>query len=81
MSVSHRKIAITTTNANTRPVVCTVSLRLGQTTFFVSVIAWVYLPSRRKLHDEAASMIFRNEAAPAPDRPAPDPRPAKEARQ
>ena len=37
-STSHRNTAITKTNANTMPVVCSVSLRLGHTTFRVSSI-------------------------------------------
>src|SRR5688572_11275302 len=36
LSVSHRNSAITTTNAKTAAVVCIVSLRVGQTTFFTS---------------------------------------------
>src|SRR5215831_211510 len=37
-STIHRKIAITTTNATTTPVVCSVSLRDGHTTFLVSAM-------------------------------------------
>src|SRR5205085_9699390 len=36
LSLIHRKIAITTTKANTAAVVCIVSLRVGQTTFLTS---------------------------------------------
>src|SRR6185436_7435152 len=36
LSLSHKKTAITTTNANTAAVVCIVSLRVGHTTFFTS---------------------------------------------
>ncbi|MNC93564.1 hypothetical protein D3C83_102220 [compost metagenome] len=36
MSLAQRNSAITTTNANTAAVVCMVSLRVGQTTFFTS---------------------------------------------
>src|SRR5436190_12127307 len=36
LSLTHKKTAITTTKANTAAVVCIVSLRLGQTTFFTS---------------------------------------------
>jgi len=39
LSLTHRKIAITTTKANTAAVVCIVSLRVGQTTFLTSVTA------------------------------------------
>lgn len=35
--------------------------------FFIGVIVWVFLPSRREIHDDAANMIFRNERAPARD--------------
>jgi cytochrome c oxidase cbb3-type subunit 4 len=41
--------------------------------FFLGMVVWVWLPSRRAVHDDAARMIFRNEQAPArDDRPAPD---------
>src|SRR6185295_9884175 len=36
LSLTHKKTAITTTKANTAAVVCIVSLRVGQTTFFTS---------------------------------------------
>src|SRR5258706_13825334 len=39
LSVSQRNTAIATTNANTAPVVCSDSLRVGHTTFFVSTTA------------------------------------------
>ena len=39
LSLSHRYTAITTTKANTAAVVCIVSLRVGQTTFFTSASA------------------------------------------
>ncbi len=49
--------------------------------FFLGVIVWVYRPSRRVIHDEAANSIFRNERKPVRDpRPAADPKPANEAR-
>jgi cytochrome c oxidase cbb3-type subunit 4 len=49
--------------------------------FFVGVIVWVYRPSRRRAHEEASMVIFRNERAPARD-PVADaaPKPASEAR-
>ncbi|MCU0815878.1 MAG: cbb3-type cytochrome c oxidase subunit 3 [Cypionkella sp.] len=34
---------------------------------FVGVFAWVWRPSARKAHDEAANAIFRNESKPAGD--------------
>src|SRR5207247_10517746 len=39
LSVSQRNTAMATTNANTAPVVCSDSLRVGHTTFFVSTTA------------------------------------------
>lgn len=33
---------------------------------FVGVIAWVFRPGSRRLHDDAANSIFRNERRPAP---------------
>jgi cytochrome c oxidase cbb3-type subunit 4 len=38
---------------------------LGLFLFFIGVIVWVFRPSRRAIHDDAAMMIFRNESAPA----------------
>jgi cytochrome c oxidase cbb3-type subunit 4 len=38
---------------------------LGLVLFFLGVIVWVFRPSRRAIHDDAAMMIFRNERAPA----------------
>src|SRR5256885_1399091 len=38
LSLTHKKTAITTTNAKTAAVVCMVSLRVGHTTFFTSLI-------------------------------------------
>ena len=35
--------------------------------FFLGVVVWVFLPSRRAIHDDAAQVIFRNERAPARD--------------
>lgn len=45
--------------------------------FFLGVIAWVFLPSRRKIHEDASNMIFRNERAPARDALAPAEPPAR----
>ena len=39
--------------------------------FFIGVVIWVFLPSRREVHDDAAQVIFRNERAPARDPVAP----------
>jgi cytochrome c oxidase cbb3-type subunit 4 len=41
------------------------------TVFFIGVIVWVFLPSRRAIHEDAAQVIFRNERAPARDPVAP----------
>jgi cytochrome c oxidase cbb3-type subunit IV len=35
--------------------------------FFIGVVIWVFRPSRRAIHDDAAQVIFRNERAPARD--------------
>jgi cytochrome c oxidase cbb3-type subunit 4 len=35
--------------------------------FFVGVVVWVFRPGSRRKHDDAASMIFRNEDKPKPD--------------
>jgi cytochrome c oxidase cbb3-type subunit IV len=35
--------------------------------FFIGVVVWVFRPSRRAIHDDAAQVIFRNERAPARD--------------
>ena len=32
---------------------------------FVGVVIWVWRPGARRLHDDAASSIFRNESKPA----------------
>ena len=37
---------------------------LFMTLFFVGVVAWVFRPGSRKLQDEAASSIFRNDDQP-----------------
>ncbi len=33
--------------------------------FFIGVIIWAFRPGSRKVHDDQASMIFRNEDKPA----------------
>ena len=37
---------------------------LSLTLFFVAVVVWVFRPSARKAHQEAASVIFRNDKKP-----------------
>ena len=32
--------------------------------FFVGVIAWAFRPGSRRVHDEAKTVIFRNDAPP-----------------
>lgn len=34
---------------------------------FTGIIVWAWRPGSRKLHDDAANMIFRNETKPAGD--------------
>ena len=46
---------------------------LFMTLFFIGVVIWALRPGSRKVHDEAANSIFRNDDRPAgPDA---DPRP------
>lgn len=47
--------------------------------FFLGVVIWVFRPSRRAIHDDAAQVIFRNERAPARE-PAAAPTSPNEAR-
>jgi cytochrome c oxidase cbb3-type subunit 4 len=35
--------------------------------FFVGIVAWAFRPGSRKLQDDAASSIFRNDDSPARD--------------
>lgn len=37
---------------------------LSLTIFFLAVVVWVFRPSARKAHQEAASVIFRNDKKP-----------------
>jgi len=37
--------------------------------FFIGTWFWAFRPGSRKLHDDAANSIFRNDDAPAPDGP------------
>jgi cytochrome c oxidase cbb3-type subunit 4 len=32
--------------------------------FFIGMVIWIWRPGARKLHDDAASQIFRNEDKP-----------------
>lgn len=36
-------------------------------TVFLGVFAWIWRPSARKAHDDAANAIFRNDTKPAGD--------------
>jgi cytochrome c oxidase cbb3-type subunit IV len=38
---------------------------LFMTLFFIGVVIWAFRPGSRKVHDETASMIFRNDDRPA----------------
>jgi cytochrome c oxidase cbb3-type subunit IV len=40
---------------------------LFMTLFFVGVVIWAFRPGSRKLQDDAASSIFRNDDRPAGD--------------
>ncbi|WP_375688792.1 cbb3-type cytochrome c oxidase subunit 3 [Pseudooceanicola sp. LIPI14-2-Ac024] len=37
-------------------------------TFFIAMIAWVFRPGSRGVHDDTAAIPFRHEDAPAKDR-------------
>ena len=37
---------------------------LALTVFFVSVVVWVFRPGAKAAHNEAASVIFRNDKKP-----------------
>ena len=37
---------------------------LALTVFFVAVVVWVFRPDARAAHNEAASVIFRNDKKP-----------------
>lgn len=39
---------------------------LALTLFFLGVVLWVFRPAARKLQEDAASSIFRNDRKPAP---------------
>lgn len=47
---------------------------LFMTLFFIGVVLWAFRPGSRKVHDETASMIFRNDDRPAVDEGAPSQR-------
>ncbi|MCC5976273.1 MAG: cbb3-type cytochrome c oxidase subunit 3 [Rubellimicrobium sp.] len=38
-------------------------------TLFIVVVLWAFRPGSRETHRDAASLPFRNEDRPAPDRP------------
>ncbi len=40
---------------------------LFMTLFFLGVVFWAFRPGSRRVHDETASMIFRNDDRPAND--------------
>src|SRR5665811_1053220 len=61
LSLTHRNTAMTRTNANTIPAVCSDSLRDGHTTFFTSVIA-----SRRNARNCCPDAVNHATATPAP---------------
>lgn len=49
------------------------------TVIFLGVVAWAWRPGSRKIHDDIANSIFRNEKQPARDGTATPSRPVKEA--
>ena len=40
---------------------------LALTLVFVAVVFWAFRPGSRKMHDAVASVIFNNDARPAPE--------------
>lgn len=38
---------------------------VGMTVFYVLVVFWAFRPGSRRTHEEAASLIFRNDSKPA----------------
>ena len=38
---------------------------LFMTAFFIGVVVWAFRPGSRRVHDDAASSIFRNDDSPA----------------
>lgn len=42
---------------------------LAMFVFFVGVIVWALRPGSRKAHQDAATVLFRNEDKPAPSAP------------
>ena len=45
------------------------------TAVFIGVVIWAFRPGSRKIHDDAAKSIFRNEKRPPPAPPPPAPAP------
>lgn len=39
--------------------------------FFIGVVIWAFRPGSRRLHDDIARSIFRNDKRPAPEAAAP----------
>lgn len=46
---------------------------LFMTLFFVGVVVWAFRPGSRRVHDETATMIFRNDDRPATGEAPPSP--------
>jgi cytochrome c oxidase cbb3-type subunit 4 len=46
---------------------------LVMTALFLAICVWAFRPGSRKVHDEIANSIFRNEKRPAPDAPQQNP--------
>ena len=45
----------------------------GMAGFFALVVLWAFRPGNRKIHDEVARSIFRNDSQPAAGQPTRDP--------
>ena len=43
---------------------------LGLFLFFLGVFAWVFRPGARRVHEDIANSIFRNDKKPGPQSPA-----------
>lgn len=43
---------------------------LLMTLFFIGVVVWAFRPGSRRVHEDAAEMIFRNDDKPARGTPA-----------
>jgi cytochrome c oxidase cbb3-type subunit IV len=40
---------------------------LFMTAFFIGVVVWAFRPGSRRVHDDVANSIFRNDDRPLPD--------------